>query len=138
MTIPENAKPGTIVYRANAHYIDFYNQPRKVSVSYAEYEVTKVTPKGAWVAEKGNLRMSEFSKMFIDEDLRQKPDVTWYPFTRRFVSTTKEEALEGLRLRKIRHRMHIRRRLKGVEDILRELGVDFDDPVRTRLELDNA
>ena len=138
MTIPTNARLGTIVYRADARYTD-YSTDRKVDITYDEYEVTKITPKGAWVMPRYDAGRLRFWAFAFSSRLDLHPGCDppkWYPFTCRFVSTTKEEALEGLRIRKIRHRMHAQRRLIGVEDILKELGVELKNPVIRELSLD--
>jgi len=127
MTIPTNAIPGTLLYRAYAgHYYGGSSVPR---INYAEYIVVRLTPKGAWVNRhpSGNIDMR-----YPDE----KEGLTWYPFTCIFVAATKDEALYGLKRRKIRHRMHLHRKLIVVEAILKELGEDIRYTLETEFHFE--
>jgi hypothetical protein len=104
------------------------------SVSYLEFVVIKLTPKGAWViskhyhmAHKANLNMPWLKKRW-----------KWTPLNGKKLSRTHKHALKMLKHRTFSYVNHCRRRLEDAEKRAGILGVDTSLALSLRFTPEDA
>lgn len=101
---------GQTLYRARhrKHWAQSADGGERQYVEYVEFEVLRLTECGAWIRQKASWARKE----------------KWITPQTVYVWSTKEDALESLKIRTRKYVGHCRRRLREAEERARNLGVD--------------